>query len=449
MNWARKTGTFSRLPSTLLTGIQFLLMTGRLAVLAATILSVSCTAKTAPAAPEIQRVSFLHYFSGSLSGGIDELVKTFNEADPLLQLAATPLDHESFKTGIIDSLAEGNPPDIYSYWAGAKTREIIEELEPLDDLWDAAGLDSYFPANLAESASIYDGRHYLLPITQHLVGFFYNKNAFETAGVQPPADWTSFIAACKALKKAGYTPLALGSRDKWPAQFWFDYLLARTAGPQYRENLMEGKVSWTDPQVVAAFAHWAELIAAGYFNDKPNEASWDGDASMMVVRGEAAMTLMGTWIMGAWNGLAPDWKAGIDYGFFPFPVLDPSIPDCAVGPVDGLIIPRLARNIPGAKRVLEYLAGDVPQTLMARGSGAIAPNTNVPASVYEGLGEVILATVHNADHWVFNYDLATPPVLSEIGLALFVDFLEFPAYHPQLLKRTQERMIQAMEKPAP
>jgi multiple sugar transport system substrate-binding protein len=112
-------------------------------------------------------------------------------------------------------------------------------------------------------------------------------------------------------------------------------------------------------------------------------------------------------------------------------------------PVDGLVIPRLAKNIQGAKKVLEFLAGVAPQTLMAKGSGAIAPNAAVPASTYKGLGEEILAIVHGVDHWAFNYDLATPPALSEIGLSLFVDFLEFPAYYPQLLEKTQERMIQA------
>ena len=184
------------------------------ALLLATILSVSCMAKEPPVTIETQGVSFLHYFSGSLSGGIDELITTFNNADPLFRLSATPLDHEAFKSGIIDSLAQGNPPDIYSYWAGAKTQEIIADLEPIDDLWSAAGLEHVFPHSLAESASIYDGKHYLLPITQHLVGFFYNKEAFETVGIQPPEDWTAFLAACEALKNAGYIPIALGSRDK-------------------------------------------------------------------------------------------------------------------------------------------------------------------------------------------------------------------------------------------
>ncbi|MFH2115093.1 MAG: extracellular solute-binding protein [Spirochaetota bacterium] len=445
MSRTKRPRAFSGRPSSQPTSIPVLLV----AVLGVALLSTSCTAKESPPASETQRVSFLHYFSGSLSGGIDELVETFNEADPLFRLVATPLDHESFKSGIIDSLADGNPPDIYSYWAGAKTHGIIAELEPIDDLWSAAGLDDYFPPTLAESASIYDGRHYLLPITQHLAGFFYNKKVFEAAGVQPPQDWPAFITACRALKEAGYIPVALGSRDKWPAQFWFDYLLSRTAGPMYRQSLMEGKASWTDPEVKYAFACWAELIAAGYFNPQPNEASWDDGAGMMVARGEAGMTLMGTWIMGAWNKLATGWEAGRDYGFFPFPVLDPAVPDCAVGPVDGLVIPRLAKNIPGAKRVLEYLAGEVPQTLMAKGSGAIAPNAAVPASTYKGLGEEILAIVHGADHWAFNYDLATPPALSEIGLSLFVDFLEFPAYYPQLLERTQERMSRAAESPVP
>jgi multiple sugar transport system substrate-binding protein/raffinose/stachyose/melibiose transport system substrate-binding protein len=422
-------------------GPAMLVLAGTILLVAA--LSAACTGKETPAAAGIQRVSFLHYFSGSLSGGIDELVTTFNNADPLFRLAATPLDHESFKTGILDSLSQGDPPDIYSYWAGAKTREIIAELEPLDTLWSEAGLDRYFPQSLVDSASIYEGKHYLLPITQHLVGFFYNKKVFETAGIQPPEDWESFLVACAALKKAGYIPIALGSRDKWPAQFWFDYLLTRTASPEYRQHLMDGTASWTDPEVKNTFARWAELLAEDFFNPKPNEASWDSDAGGMVVRGEAGMTLMGTWIMGAWRRLAPEWEAGRDYGFFPFPVLDPAIPYCAIGPVDGLVVPRLAGNIPGAMKVLEFLAGAEPQALMARGSGAIAPNASVPVSTYEGLGEQILDMIHKAEHWAFNYDLATHPVLSEIGLSLFVDFLEFPAYHPQLLKQTQERMTKA------
>ncbi len=269
-----------------------------------------------------------------MSGGIGELVAAFNGANPGFSLVATPLDHESFKTSLVDSLETGSPPDIYSYWAGAKTAAIASRLEPLDDIWTAGKLDSVFPAALRDAASAYDGRLYLLPITQHLVGFFYSKETFAKAGVVPPADWPSFLAACARLKAAGTTPVALGAKDRWPAQFWFDYLLLRTAGKDYRDALLAGGASWTDPEVRRAFSLWKTLIEAGYMNERPNEAAWDEGAGRMVLEGKAAMTLMGSWMMGSWASMAPAWTAGTDYGFFPFPAVDRTIRSCALGPVD-------------------------------------------------------------------------------------------------------------------
>lgn len=61
------------------------------------------------------------------------------------------------------------------------------------------------------------------------------------------------------------TPIALGAKEKWPAQFWFDYLLLHTAGYEYRQQLMEGKISYTDVSVRKVFDLWAGLIDKGYF----------------------------------------------------------------------------------------------------------------------------------------------------------------------------------------
>ena len=74
---------------------------------------------------------------------------------------------------------------------------------------------------------------------------------------------------------------------------------------------------------------------AGYFAPNANADDWT-DAADKVARGDAAMTLMGTWITGYWNGqgLAP----GADYDFFEFPAITDGVPNAVVGPVDGLLI---------------------------------------------------------------------------------------------------------------
>lgn len=398
-----------------------------------------------PSPSSISRIAFLHYFSGSLSGGIDALVGIFNKENPDYELTAVPIDHESFKSSIGDTLKAGNPPDIYSYWAGAKTAAILADLEPIDDVWLGAGLDSVFPRSLTQSSSLYEGKHYLLPITQHAVGFFYNKGLFRKAGLQPPTDWTSFVAACATLKSIGAIPIALGSDQKWPAQFWFDYILLRTAGPDYRNRLMRGDTAWTDREVLRAFLLWRELIDAGFFNDDPNGVAWDSGAAMMVADGKAAMTLMGTWVMGVWNSYHIDWVEDRDYGFFPFPEIDAGVPICMVGPIDGLIIPRGAKNIPGAKRVLRFLAGAAPQEAMSRGAGALAPNTKVPDSAYTRTQLLVRDFIAASDEWAFAYDLATSPAVSDIGLTLFSDFIRFPDQTTELLQAAHARFDSAME----
>ncbi len=84
-----------------------------------------------------EKVTFLHYFSGTLAGGIDDLVKTFNAENPQYELTHTPVDHEAFKTSIRVMLSGGNPPDLFSYWAGAQVQFIVDadRLEPIDDVF--------------------------------------------------------------------------------------------------------------------------------------------------------------------------------------------------------------------------------------------------------------------------------------------------------------------------
>jgi multiple sugar transport system substrate-binding protein/raffinose/stachyose/melibiose transport system substrate-binding protein len=378
-------------------------------------------------------ITFLHYFTGSLSGGLDDMARVFNRQNPQFEIKAVSLDHEAFKFSIQDTLKSGQPPDLYSYWAGARTASLVEDLEPLDDVWRQAGLDQQFAASLVRAASDYQGHKVLLPLTQHYVAFFYNKKVFDAHGLKPPASWDEFLAVCAALKAKGVVPIALGARDKWPAQFWFDLLLLRTAPFEFRQALMAGEASYADPKVKAVFAQWAGLIERGYFNAKPNELAWDSGANEMVYQGTAAMTLMGTWNIGFFGNDAHRWVAGQDYDFFPFPRMTPDLPTVALGPIDGLVVPKKALNRDGAKQAVVYLAGVEAQQAISQGSGALAPNTQVPRAFYSEIQQRVLSAIEQSPQFAFNYDLATAPAVAELGLAAFSEFLAFPKAYPQIL----------------
>ncbi|MEF2232231.1 MAG: extracellular solute-binding protein [Pseudodesulfovibrio sp.] len=368
---------------------------------------------------------FLHYWTDALNGGIDEMTQAYNRANPGNPVRAAGFEHESFKQSIALMIEGDSTPDLFSYWAGDRARTLVErgDLAPIDTVWADAGLDKVFPAFVNEACT-YDGRKYALPLTLHYVAFFYNKEVFRRHGVTPPATWEQFTAACRTLRAAEVTPVALGCRERWPAQFWFDYLLLRTAGPDYRERLMRGEAGYDDPEVSRALCQWRQLLEAGFFSHQSSQLDW-AEAAGLVRSGNAAMTLIGTWVIGLFDGKL-GWRQEADYDFFPFPTMDADVPRTALGAIDVVMVPRRGRP-DRVSRALAYFSDPGPQMAMSRGSGALSPSLAVPPSFYSPLKRRILETVRTAPRWAFNYDLSTPPAVARLGLDSFKLLVDAPA----------------------
>lgn len=410
----------------------------RRTLLASALAATTLLVPAIPAYAQNGEVTISHYFTGDLGlNGLKEIFDGF-QAQSGITVKDSPIGHEDFKTGILVRAAGNNLPDVFSYWAGARTQFVQSSgnLHPIDDMWKSANLDSVIAKSIADGATIYDGKHYLVPFGYHYAGMFYNPHVLEKAGItELPRTWDEFKAMCEKLKAAGVAPIALGSKNRWPAQFWFDYLLLRTAGPDYRAQLMSGTASYADPQVEQAMALWKELIDAGYFGPNANADDWT-DAADKVARGDAAMTLMGTWITGYWNTnkLAP----GTDYDFFEFPTITEGVPSAAVGPVDGLVISANAKNVEGAEKLLTYLVSDpAVQAKWAGIQGALSANVNVDPASYSVVMKHALDVISSAEAFAFNYDLATPPPVAEVGLSMFTEFINSPADYKAILERTQ------------
>jgi ABC-type glycerol-3-phosphate transport system substrate-binding protein len=402
----------------------------------------------ARAAPSSPKITFFHYFSGALSGGLAEMVATVNAGREDGQVVAQGLDHEAFKSMIHATLERGNPPELFSYWAGAKTQELVDggHLLPLDDLWREAKLEKRFSTAVANQATRYNGKRYLLPITQHFVVFFYNTRVFAEHALAPPTTWDELLHFAADLNSKGIDPFALGAKERWPAQFWFDYLLLRQAGPAYRQRLMVGEASYGDAQVEQAFATLSSLVAKGYFNDDANDIDWT-EALKLVCSGRAAMTLMGTWALPAFAaegcGLAEE--SGFD--FFAFPPIDAAIPKVAVGPVDGIVLTRASTHEPLAKSLLGYFSEVDPQIKFSVGSGAFSPNALVPKDIYSPLKKRIEEEMVSAPEWAFNYDLATRPAIAEEGLDSFSELLAFPDQYLEILRHLRREIAEIRHQP--
>ena len=413
------------------------------ALLASALAATTALSAATPAYADGE-VTISHYFTGDLGrDGLNEIFAQFKD-EAGITVTDSPIGHEDFKTGILVRAAGDSLPDVFSYWAGARTQFVVDSgnLHPIDAMWDANGLNDIVAPSVAKGATLYNGARYLVPFGYHYAGMFYNKKVLSDAGVtEMPKTWDEFLALCETLESKVIVPIALGSKNRWPAQFWFDYLVLRTAGPDYRAALMNGTASYTDDQVKLAMQKWKELVDAGYFAPNANADDWT-DAADKVARGDAAMTLMGTWITGYWNGIGL--KPGDDYDFFEFPQMADGVPNAAVGPVDGLVIAANAPNMENAEKLLAFLVSNPDvQAKWAGIQGALSANVKVDPANYTPVMQHALETINKAEAFAFNYDLVTPPPVAEVGLSMFARFMDDPASYEAILQETQASAAKA------
>lgn len=389
-------------------------------------------------------ILFQHYFTGSLSSGIDSLTESINSSQKQFTFIATPMEHEEFKVSIRTQLDGKNPPDLFSYWAGAKTRYLVEsnKVSPITDLIDNVTGRDIFDKSVLDACS-YNGEIYLLPITRHFVGFFYSKKIFRELDIEIPETWDDLISAGDKLKENGITPFFLGGMNRWPSQFWFDYILLRNSGFDYREKLVSGDSSYLDTEVIDAVILWKDLIDRDFFNSDIRDKDWS-DGVNQISEGKCGMTLMGTWILPVFksSGMEPD----SDYGFFSFPVINSSYPSVPLGPIDGVLLSKASINRELAMDVLNQFTTEKTQEAFNASSGAIAPQIKTSDSIYNSIQLEIKRIIGESENWSFNYDLATIPSVSEAGLNFFNEFIENPERYMDLLAALEEVRVKNIEK---
>jgi len=369
-------------------------------------------------------IHFQHYFTGSLSAGINELAQAVDFPEERFRLQVTPVEHEAFKKAIRLQLDGLQPPSLFSYWAGARTQHLVDygQLSPVTPIISPQFLEQIFPPTVIQAMS-YNGEVYMIPITRHFVGFFYNKKIFDSFGLEPPRTWEELLEVAQTLKDSGITPFSLGAVNKWPAQFWFDYLLLRSAGFEYRQKLLNGQGSFMDDKVLKAFSLWKSLIDQGFFNKDWETKDWD-QAAMDILGSQGAMTLMGTWAIGHYTEKGA--RGAQDYGFFPFPILDENIPMSALGPIDGIVLGKNIIHEEAIKEVLMTIAGEQAQLNFALASGGVSPHLGIDGESLGPIQRDIARIINQSAYWAFNFDLATAPPLAELGLNKLMAFLRSP-----------------------
>jgi raffinose/stachyose/melibiose transport system substrate-binding protein len=348
----------------------------------------------------------------------------YMEANPHVTINITVMENEAFKAALQTNLQAGDVPDLFQSWGGGGLREQVEA-GLVQDITDAS---SGFVGNLTEGAvGLYqlDDVQYGIPFDLGMVGFWYNKDLFAEAGIDaPPATWDEFLEDVQTLKDAGITPIAVGAGDKWPAHFYYSYLMIRLGGEDAMNQVAED-LNFNVPPFVEAGNQLQRLLDLEPFQPGFLAAPWDAPdgESGTIGTGQAAISLMGQWGPGAYanqSGIGTPEDPLADrlpgeFGWFPFPAVEGGAGGATdgFGGGNGFAVGRDAP--PEAVHFLEYISG-LDQALRTGEAGQVLPVTKgAEVSITDPLQLEVLAGLSEASFVQLYLDQFFTP---ELGAAV-------------------------------
>ncbi|MCE1245179.1 MAG: ABC transporter substrate-binding protein [Firmicutes bacterium] len=163
-------------------------------------------------------LKFWHAMGSHRGKVLDELIKKFNDTHPGIHVTGVQIesrdktmgnDYHALYKEILENIAKKTPPDIaqvYENWASQWID--IGAIAPIQDYIGKPGgipqseIDDIVP--VFREANTYEGKVWTLPFNKSIYVLYYNKDAFKSAGLEPPKTWDEFSkAAAKLTKRNG------------------------------------------------------------------------------------------------------------------------------------------------------------------------------------------------------------------------------------------------------
>ncbi len=347
----------------------------------------------------------------------DEVARAYEAAHPGVKIEMQFLENEAYKAKLPTILQSRDRPHIIYSWAGGVLKAQIEA-GVLDDITDQVKgySDTITPAALAAFSQ--DARVYGLPIALSQVGFLYNKELMAKAHVDATKikTWDDLLAAVKALKAAGITPIVVGGADKWPLHFYWTHLAVRIGGKTAFEAALRGDNGGFEGETFQKsgelFKQLVDLqpFQNGFLGFKnPQAVGYFGD-------GKAAMTLAISSAYHLQRALAADKKGlGEDQiGWFDFPVVPggKGEPTDTLGGITGWLVTKGAPK--EAVDFLKFFISKDVQTRLAAGNYVIPVVRGAEAGLNNAFMKQIADNLAKSNYHQNFYDQSLGPSVGRV-----------------------------------
>ncbi|SNT75473.1 ABC transporter substrate-binding protein [Paracoccus seriniphilus] len=390
---------------------------------------------TAGMAQDKRVVTYNADFDPAPLAAMEEVIASFEEANPDIEVQLNNFDHEGYKTSIRNFLS-ADAPDLANWYAGNRMKPFVDagQFADVSDVWEEHGLKDKLASALPSMT--FDDKQWGVPYTYYQWGIYYNKDAYEAAGVEVPGpegvSWDQFLQNCEKFKAAGIDCVTTGTKALWPGAGIFDYINLRTNGYEFHMQLTAGEVAWTDDRVKAAFAEFAKLQP--YLTRNHAALDWQ-DAAALLVQGKAANYVMGNFAVAVFKegGMTND-----NLGFMGFPEITEGLPRAEEAPTDTVHLTTGAKNPEDARKFLAYLATAEAQTTINNAMGQLPINKDatVGDDPFLQAGFEMLSTADGGIAQFFDRD--APAEMAKAGMEGFQEFMVKPENVDRILERLEK-----------
>jgi alpha-glucoside transport system substrate-binding protein len=385
-------------------------------------------------------IAVMGVWTGDEQASFEAVLDGFRERFPDVTINYNPAGDE-LPTVLSTAIEGGNPPDLATVAQPGLMADLAQRgvLEPLD--FAQSTIQQNFSESVIELGTV-DGTLYgFLFKAANKSTIWYNVNAFEEAGVQPPETWEELQQAAQTLQNAGIPPYSIGGGDGWTLTDLFENIYLRTAGPELYDQLSNHEIPWTHDSVREALEAMAEIVGDPNLMAGGRDGALQTDFPTSVTQvyadpAAAAMVIEGDFVAGVILD-STDAEPETNFNVFDFPSIEGS-PPSVMGGGDTVIF---LRDTEAGRALVEYLASAEAAEIWARRGGFSTLNRNVAEDVYpDPILQRTAGALGRAE--VFRFDLSDlqPAAFGgTVGQGLFALFQDF-VRNPEDIDGVMEEM---------
>lgn len=323
------------------------------------------------------------------------IVKEFEKQNPGVKIEMEAVLNDSYKEKIKVLIASNNIPDVFTSWSDTFAENLVSsgKIKELSAMYtsDPGWSDSIIKSQIKPFT--FNGKVYGIPFTMDGKAFFFNKKAFDKAGIQKPKTWDELLAALDKLKSAGYeTPIIEGLQNGWAVSHYLGTMNQRMLSPDVMQkdyNPQTGE--FTDPAYLKVLQHWEKLTS--YMG--PNATSIDHEAARNLFIAEKVPVM---YLQFAELGYLTK-NAQLDFGFFNFPTFadGKGNPNALTGAPEGFMISNTAKNQELAEKFVKFIVSKENAAKFQKDAGSMtvvngsATPDNSPKGTMEAVDIILKA----------------------------------------------------------